>query len=192
MAREVNSIDEVLQIYKSAMEESEGKKKQMKKEWMDDEEASRKGGGRSWPVRVVQLICELLVIGMRIMYDTLYDIELDAEGEKKVELLNINFCCRCLIVVQVIGETMAALRLAKAVKWNQLFTDATSCQKISFQSLFIEIMDDDGMINPVVVSSCIFMEDETSETEAQYVIDKVCDILCDSFFILFAFLVYQY
>ena len=31
------------------------------------------------------------------------------------------------------------------------------------------------MIDPVVVSSCIFMEDERSETEAQCVIDKVCD-----------------
>ena len=61
--REVNSLDEVLQRYKSAMEESEGKKKQMKKEWKDDEAASCKGGGRSWPVWVVQLICELPVIG---------------------------------------------------------------------------------------------------------------------------------
>ena len=39
------------------MEESEGKKKQMEKEWKDDEEDSRKYGGRSWPVWVVQFIC---------------------------------------------------------------------------------------------------------------------------------------
>ena len=74
------------------MEESEGKKKHIKKECNYDEAASRKCGGRSWPVWVVQLICELLVIGtppssmpgnILIMYDTLYDIELDAEGEKK-------------------------------------------------------------------------------------------------------------
>ena len=44
-------------------------------------------------------------------------------------------------------------------------------------------MDDDGMIDPVAVSSCIFMEDETSETEARFVINKVCDTLCDSVFI---------
>ena len=37
------------------------------------------------------------------------------------------------------------------------------------------------MIDPVVVSSCIFTEDETSETEARCVIDKVCDTLFDSF-----------
>ena len=201
VAREVNSLDEVLQRYKSAMEESEGKKKQMKKEWKDDEAASRKDGGQSWPVWVVQLICELLVIGtppssmpgnIQIMYETLYDIDLDVEGEKNVEFPSINFCRQCHIVVQVIGETMVALKLAKSVKWNQLFTDATSSRQIYFQDLLVGIMDNNGMIYPVVVSSCIFMEDETSETEARYVIDKVCDTLCDSFFILFAFLVYQY
>ena len=62
VAREVNSLDEVLQRYKSAMEESEGKK-HIKKEWKEDEAASCKGGGQSWPVWVVQLICELPVIG---------------------------------------------------------------------------------------------------------------------------------
>ena len=96
VAREVNSLDEVLQRYKSAMEESAGKKKQMKKEWKDDEAASFKGGGWSWPVGVVQLICEFLVIGtppsstpgnIRIMYETLYDIDLDAEGEKRLSFL---------------------------------------------------------------------------------------------------------
>ena len=61
---------------------------------------------------------------------------------------------------------MAALKLAKAVKCNQLFIDATSRRQISFQALIVGIMDDDGMIDLVVVSSCIFMEDETSETEA--------------------------
>ena len=87
---------------------------------------------------------------------------------------------------------MVDLKLAKAVKWNKLFTDATSRRQISFQYLLVGIMDDNGMIDPVVVSPCIFMEDETSETEARCVIDKLCDTLCDYFFILFAFLVYQY
>ena len=93
VAREVNSLDGVLQRYKSAMEESEGKKKQMKKEWKDDEAAIWKGGGQSWPVWVVQLICEFLVIdtlpssmpgNILIMYETLYDIDLDAEGKKSL------------------------------------------------------------------------------------------------------------
>ena len=113
----------------------------MKKEWKDDEAASRKGGGRSWPVWVVQMICELLVNGtpptaipgnIRTIYETLY-----GECEDDVEFPSVNFCRQCRIVIQVIGETMAALKLAKAVKWNQLFTDATSRRQVSFQALLV-------------------------------------------------------
>jgi hypothetical protein len=32
---------------------------------------------------------------------------------------------------------------------------------------------DNNMIDPVVVSSCIFMENETSETQAEGIVDKV-------------------
>ena len=35
-------------------------------------------------------------------------------------------------------------------------------------------MDGDDKIDPVVVSSCIFMEDESLETEANSILDKVC------------------
>ena len=126
------------------------------------------------------------------MYETLYDIDLDAEGEKKVDFPSIHFFRQCRIVVQVIRETIVALKLAKAVKWNQLFTDATSRRQISFQYFLVGIMDDDFIIDSVVVSSCISVEDETSETEARCVIYMIRDTLCDSFFILFAFLVYQY
>ena len=126
---------------------------------------------------VVQLIYELLFNGtpptaipgnIKTMYETLYE-------EETQETPSVNFCHSCRIVVQVIGETVTALKLAKFEKWNQLFTDATTRRQISFQALLVGIMDKDGCIDPVVVSSCIFMEDERSETEAQCVIDKVCD-----------------
>ena len=32
---------------------------------------------------------------------------------------------------------------------------------------------DNNMMDPVVVSSCIFMENETSETQAEGIVDKV-------------------
>ena len=35
------------------------------------------------------------------------------------------------------------------------------------------IPDDNNMIDPVVVSSCTFMEDETSETQAIGIVGKV-------------------
>ena len=62
------------------------------------------------------------------------------------------------------------------MKWNQLFTDVTSRRQVSFQALLVGVMDDGGLIDPVVVSSCFFHGGRESETEAQCVIDKVCCI----------------
>ena len=125
---------------------------------------------------MVQLICELLVNGtpptaipgnISAMYESLY-------GEEPDEAPSISFCRHCRVTVQVVGETMAALKLASAEEWKQLFTDATTRRQISFQCLLIGVMDGDDKIDPVVVSLCIFMEDESSETEANSILDKVC------------------
>ena len=176
ISKQAESQKAVLERYQTALEASDDTKKDMKKEWDDDRAAGSRGGARSWPVWVVQLICELLVNGtpptaipgnIKTMYETLY-------GEDAKEVPSVNFCRRCRIVVQVIGETMTALKLANSKTWKQVFTDATSRRQISFLVLLIGVMDEDGRIDPVVVSSCIFMEDETSETEAQCVLDKVC------------------
>jgi len=176
ISKQAESQKAVLERYQTALEASDDTKKDMKKEWDDDRAAGSRGGARSWPVWVVQLICKLLVNGtpptaipgnIKTMYEMLY-------GEDAKEVPSVNFCRRCRIVVQVIGETMTALKLANSKTWKQVFTDATSRRQISFLALLIGVMDEDGRIDPVVVSSCIFMEDETSETEAQCVLDKVC------------------
>ena len=44
---------------------------------------------------------------------------------------------------------------------------------IPFTALIIEILADSGNIDPVVVSSCIFMEDEKSETQVDSIVIKV-------------------
>lgn len=177
MPKEAKVQKDIMDRYQAAVVACKDTKKEMKREWDNDRLAGSKGGGRSWPVWVVQLICKLLVNGtpptaipgnIAAMYETLY-------GKEAVEVPSVNFCHNCRMVVQVIGETMTALKLTKAEKWNQIFTDATTRRQISFQALLVGVLDDDGMIDPVVVSSCIFMEDERSETEAQCVIDKVCD-----------------
>eukprot|EP00956_Cyclotella_meneghiniana_P027363 scaffold61141_cov119-Cyclotella_meneghiniana.AAC.1 len=75
----------------------------MKKEWADEEAAHKRGGGRKWPVWVVQLICELLVCGcaptaigasIKIMYETLYN-------EKTEEEPSVNFIRQCRVVVEI-------------------------------------------------------------------------------------------
>jgi hypothetical protein len=148
----------------------------LKKEWADESAAYKRGGARRWPIWVVQLICELLVNGtspaaipsnIQTMYKTLY-------GEKPDELPSVNFVRGCRVVVQVVGETVTAIKLGNAETWKQLWTDATTRRQIPFTALIIGILGDDNDIDPVVVSSCIFMEDERAETQADGILDKVC------------------
>jgi hypothetical protein len=109
------------------------------------------------------------------MYETLY-------GEKPDELPSVNFFRGCRVVVQVIGETVTAIKLGEAETWKQLWTDATTRRQIPFTALIIGILGDENDIDPVVVSSCIFMEDEWAETQADGILDKVCVIcLCITF-----------
>ena len=69
------------------------------------------------------------------------------------------------------NEILAALRLGKATSWHQLFTDGTSRRQIAFQNLVIALMED-GKLDPVIVSSCIFIKDETSEKQVEGILEK--------------------
>ena len=166
--------------YKDEIARSEVNKREIRKEWENEEAARRRGGARRWPVWVVQLICELLINGtppsaipanIQTMYVTLY-------GKEPEELSSVNFVRECRVIVEVIGETMTAIKLAQAPTWMQLFTDATTCRKIPFTALIIGILGDNDKIDPVVVSSCIFMEDERSETAAHGIVSKVSLVDC--------------
>ena len=146
---------------------------ELKKEY--DESKKGKGGGRRWPIWVVQLICELLVNGtapsaipgnIKTTYQTLYGID-------PVEVPCVNFVRSCRVTIQVIGETIAAIKLASADNFAQVWADATSRRQISFQALIIGLMGDDDKIDPVIISSCIFSENETSECQAESLLAKV-------------------
>jgi hypothetical protein len=100
------------------------------------------------------------------MYEMLY-------GEKPKEVPSVRFVRQCRVVVEVIGETIVALKLASADSWKQLWTDATTRRQIPFTALVIGILADDETVDPVVVSSCIFMDDERSETQADGIVSKV-------------------
>ena len=149
--------------------------KETKKEWEDETKAKRRGGARRWPVWVVQLICELLVNGtppvtvrenIRTMYWVLYN-------KAPEDLPSVRFIRHCRTKVEVIGETITSLKLARAPIWDQLWTDATTRRQIPFTALIIGMLGDDAKIDPVVVSSCIFTEDERSGTQAEGIISKV-------------------
>ncbi len=149
----------------------------MKKEWVNnyDDGHRTRGGSHHWPPWVLQMICELLINGtaptavpsaIQSIYQTLYD-------EPPEELPSVNFVCECRVVVEIIGETMVAIKLGHAEIWDQLWTDSTTRRQIPFTALIIGILADSGNIDPIVVSSCIFMEDEISETQVDGIVNKV-------------------
>ena len=76
------------------------------------------------------------------------------------------------------GETITAWKLADADSWRQIFTDATSCRQCAFQELVVGLMDEDVLLDPVIVSSCIFLENETLQTTFDTIVDKVSIFLC--------------
>ena len=68
---------------------------------------------------------------------------------------------------------MAAIKLGNADTWKQISADATSRRQLSFQCLIISILSADGKIDPVIVSSCIYLDDETAETTVDSLFNKV-------------------
>ena len=144
----------------------------IKKEWC----VGRRGGSGHWPPWIAQLSCELLVVGaspsaiptiIQVMAQSMWDV-------KVVELPLVNYVRECRVVVQIIGEALAAYRLGKAKSWWQAFSDATTRRQTPFQNLLISLDGADGELDPFVVSSCIYLNDETSVTTADSITSKVC------------------
>jgi hypothetical protein len=174
VAKALSHTEEELQIVNALYELSNNTKLHMKKEW-DTSLRNVRGGSRQWPTWVVLLICELLVHGtaptaipnnIQTLYTTLY-------GKVPEELPSVNYVRECRVVVEVMCETMAAIKLAESPEWGQLFTDGTSRRQISFTALIVGVLSDAGQINPIVISSCIFSEEETSQSIVDAILDKV-------------------
>ena len=154
---------EILERYTKELEDSKGKKKKLKK----TRKIGRKGG-RTWDVWVVQVCCELLVNGtppsaiplsIGTLYETFYDEETD-------ELPCVNFVRQCRITVQIVGKTITAMKLAGVDNWKEITFDATTRRQVPFQAVVIGLMTD-GILDPVVVSSCIFLEDDLRRCKLQ-------------------------
>jgi hypothetical protein len=74
-------------------------------------------------------------------------------GDTPDKLPSMNFAWSCRVVVEVIGETIAAMKLANAPTWSQLWTDGTTRRQIPFTTLVIGLMRENEDIDPVVVLS---------------------------------------
>ncbi len=119
-----------LEMAKLLMENNHATKRRMKKEWVNnyDDGCRTQGGSCHWPPWVVQMICELLINGtastavlstIQSIYETLYD-------ESTEELPSVSFVRECQVVVEIIGETMVAIKLGRAEFWDQLWTNLTT------------------------------------------------------------------
>ena len=137
----------------------------------------RRGGSAKWPVHIVLLICELLVNGTppSAVPATIQTTSAAFTGAETTELPSVRFVRQCRTVLQSLNETLSALRLANASTWHQLFTDGTTRRQIAFQNLVIGLMED-GKLDPIIVSSCMVLENETSETQIQSIVDMVSNI----------------
>ena len=93
--------------------------------------------------------------------------------QKTAKVPLVNFVRECRVVVQIIGETIATIKLANTEKWGQLFTDGTTRRQIAFQNLVVGLMDEEGQLDPIAVSSCIFLENETSEKQLESLLGRI-------------------
>ena len=76
-------------------------------------------------------------------------------------------------------ETMSALRLGSSDTWHQVFTDGTARRQIEIQNLVVALMED-GHLDAVIVSLCMYVENETSERCVESIVETVsgCCLWC--------------
>ena len=96
-------------------------------------------------------------------------------GVESTELPCVNFLRQCRVVPQNLNEIMYAFRLGNADSWHQVFTDGTTRQQIAFQKLVIALMEY-GDLDPVIVFSCMYVENETSVRCLQSIIEMVSNV----------------
>ena len=134
----------------------------------------RKGGSDRWPVRIVLLICELLVNGTppSAVPKNIRTFSSTITGDAPSQSPSVSFVRQCRVVVQNLNEMLAAYRFSKEERWHQLFTDGTTRRQVVFQNLVIGISNGDKF-ESIIASSCIYLEDETSETQVEALKNKV-------------------
>ena len=139
----------------------------------------RRGGSRTWPIDVVLVICEMLVNGTppSAIPANIQTMSAGMYGSEVAELPSLNYVRQCRVILQGLNTTLAALRLANATEWSQLFTDGTSRRQIAFQDLVISVVED-NRLDPVIVSSCMYLEDESSDMQVKSIITEVSIQFC--------------
>ena len=96
-------------------------------------------------------------------------------GVEATEIPSVTSVRQFRVVLQNLNETLFAFRLGNDDSWHQVFTDGTTRRLISFQNLVISLMED-GDLDPVIFSPCMYVENETSERCVQSIIETVSNM----------------
>jgi hypothetical protein len=103
-------------------------------------------GNPRWLLYVWELIIEQIVNGTppsSINNNIVSMIKIFSPTTEIRELPSIWTIRRARTVLLVVVQTLATYRIAKANKWEQLFTDGTSRRQVAFQNLIVSIEEDD-------------------------------------------------
>ena len=134
-----------------------------------------RGGSGKWPVKIIQMIIEMLVSGTppasvpRIMQTMSFGL-LDKEAK---EVPSMNFVRECRPVAQNLNEMLVAFALGSAPLWKQLHTDGTGRRQTAMQNLIIRAKTVDGGSQTLIASSCIFAESESAVHIHEAIMEKV-------------------
>ena len=120
------------------------------------------------------LVCELLCNGVppACVRETLQTTLAYFTGSVVTELPSVSYVRECRTVPQIFNDLLRAYKLGMNATWKQLCTDGTTRRQIGFQSLVIGLLTEKGFAS-VIASSCIFMDDETSEMQVKGIKDRV-------------------
>jgi hypothetical protein len=135
----------------------------------------RRGGAR-WPLWVTEVCCELLVNGSppSAIPSSIGTLTATLYGDDPKKLPSLNYVRQCRVLVQIIGETITAMKLAACPNWAQIFFDSTTRRQIPFTAVVVSLMGDGpDSIDSIIVSSCVVLEDETSEKQVDGIVNKV-------------------
>ena len=134
----------------------------------------RQRGSLRWPLHIVMLICEPLV-NVTTTYaipDNIQKTSNTLTGSEADEITSLDYVRKCRVFMQSLNGMLAAYILGKADNWHHIFTNGTTRRQITFQNLVICFMTDVDF-ESVISSSCIFLENETLESQVEAVKNKV-------------------
>ena len=100
-------------------------------------------------------------------------------GKHPSQVPSKKFIGKCRIVIEIVGKTILAIKLSQYKSWDQIFFNATTCHQMNFQALIIGVLDGKNHLDTLVVSSCIFLTDDTAETTIDSLFEhSLVSVLC--------------